>query len=43
MHIINCCLYRKNHHKVESDDEKLVISIVTKVTLGMRKMLISQK
>ena len=28
---------------MESDNEKLVISIVTKVTLGMQKMLISQK
>ena len=28
---------------VESDNEKLVISIVTKVTLGMEKMLRSQK
>ena len=28
---------------VESDNEKFVISIVTKVTLGMEKMLRSQK
>ena len=28
---------------MESDNEKLVISIVTKVTLGMQKMLMSQK
>ena len=29
--------------KVESDNEKLLISIVTKVTLGMHKMSVSHK
>ena len=32
-----------NNNKVKSDNEKFVISIVTKVTLGMQKMLMSQK
>ena len=44
LHIIQLGVYTgKSHHNGESDNEKLVISIVTKVTLGMRKMLISQK
>ena len=33
----------KSHHKVESDNEKLMILIATKVTLGMQKMLMSKK
>ena len=33
----------KSHHKVESDNEKLMILIATKVTLSMQKMLMSKK